>query len=151
MQVIFVRHGKAVDRGTMPNFDRHLTEQGIAEWKEYSKDLVEYIKSKNIKYKICSSELVRAVQTAEILASGLGTDEITYYSFLANGDLDTLLYLTESLAADNITPILVGHEPFISCWLHSLTGNYYHVKKGSYCVLDLESKQILEAQRITRI
>ena len=145
MKIILVRHGKAVDRGLIPDTERPLTAEGISEWREEAKELVQYIQDEKLKVQICSSFLLRAVQTAQILAEQLEAERVDFYSFLGNGNFQSLLSAIDSM--QDCTPIFVGHEPFLSYWVQGLIGEDYRIKKGASLVIDLDTKEIIFARR----
>lgn len=149
MKVIFVRHGKAINQGTLPDRDRHLTEEGVTAWQKTAQKLRDYLIMHQLNYRIYSSDLLRAEQTAKVLAELLPLNQVDYQTFLATGEIDPLIRLIEE-HPDQV-PILIGHEPYISEWLQALTGKTYKVKKGSYAVLDWHKGKVIEAKRIKRI
>lgn len=135
MEVILVRHGKAVDRGVIPEFDRYLTEEGIEDLRKGLPVLAPYMEGKS--YEIWSSPLVRAMQTAEILSESLGGGSVVEKRFLAGGHLVEAVDDLECANVDSV--FMVGHEPFLSEWIYRLTGEHLDVKKGAVCVIDLDT------------
>lgn len=110
MQLLLIRHGEAVDASAeTPDGSRWLTARGRAEtaitadWLRASPPVA-----------IVTSPLVRATQTAEVLARDLLPNEpITVLGSLATGNVKAILRAIEEL--DGEKPIaLVGHEPTLS-------------------------------------
>lgn len=138
MNLYLVRHAVAVEHGTpgLLDDDRPLVKKGRARMAEVA---AAFLKAAVPVDRILSSPLVRAVQTAEILAWALafkGEVEVTRH--LAGGtpqDIDRILggiRECEGLA-------LVGHEPGMS----ELAGHYLGMtdfpefRKGAICALEL--------------
>jgi phosphohistidine phosphatase len=88
---------------------------------------------------IVSSPLVRALQTAEIVAAELGMTvrrDARLASDFGKGDLWALL---DELGARE--PLLVGHEPDLSALLSYLTDSPgLPMKKGTLATVDLETR-----------
>jgi phosphohistidine phosphatase len=112
MDLYILRHGKAEDAGHgRADADRKLTKKGreeiiaIAQWiaaQELSFDL------------IAASPLVRAQETATIVAGVLGTDKIaTWQALVPGGSPDEVCQELGNLPEDS-TVILAGHEPLLS-------------------------------------
>ena len=137
MKVFFLRHGLA-DRGAWDgdDFERPLTEYG----KERMIRQSETIRKLDLGLDaILSSPLVRAYQTAEIVAEELGMlDLLQVDERLSPGfgpsDLKEILDSQESAEA----VMLVGHEPDFSYTISYLIGGGNVVcKKGSLARVDL--------------
>jgi phosphohistidine phosphatase len=87
---------------------------------------------------IVSSPLVRAVQTAEIVAAELGMT-VRKDPRLASGFSQRELWaLLDELGARE--PLLVGHEPDLSSLLSYLTDAPLPMKKGALATVDLETR-----------
>ncbi len=127
MKCIFLRHGKAVDRGRMPDEQRPLTAAGI---KELIASLPYLARVTNPSHpEIWSSPLLRARQTAEILCEFSTTKVIQEKEFIASGNFHELLSELQHTASECV--ILAGHEPHLSDWIERLTGSQIDVKKGA--------------------
>ncbi len=149
MKLYFLRHGRA-DRSQWrggDDFDRPLTKDGknrIARTADVIADL-------NLGLDIIvTSPLVRAFQTAEIVAKNLGmterlvTDERLGPGFHIENLSDILL---EQPQAASI--LLVGHEPDFSTMISDLIGGGRVVcKKGSLARVDLNSSAVLSGQLV---
>jgi phosphohistidine phosphatase len=110
MKVFLVRHAEAVERtGSMPDAVRHLTARG-----RYSvRKTALRLKGEGIRFsRILASPLVRAVQTADILAEQLGFEgEVIPAPQLAPGfDVEGMNAILDAFP-DEAGIALVGHEP----------------------------------------
>lgn len=121
MILYVIRHAEAVESNkTLPDEWRYLTNKGRA--------TVQKIRSRIAKYGpepglIITSPLVRAVQTAELLAGKVQRKEVVIASgFLQPGaDINQLIkYLKRHKNADCM--MVVGHEPFLSSLVSELLG-----------------------------
>ena len=83
MEVYLIRHGIAAERGTYSNDDeRPLVDKGINKTKKVAKSLREIGVVFDV---ICTSPLVRAKQTADILFEAGLSSQIEIFSALAPG------------------------------------------------------------------
>ena len=111
MRIVFVRHATAEDGGpSLPDWDRALTPEGRAEAPLVSNALQALELQPDL---VLSSPLVRAYQTAEIIAPVLGctvmvADELQP----GHGTLDNLQQVLARHTAGTV--MLVGHEPDLS-------------------------------------
>ena len=123
MELYFLRHGKADDpgsRGGSDDFSRALTRKGIEEMQAEAEGLAQLGVRLDL---ILTSPLVRARQTAEVVAKRLGLKkELAETELLAPGcDLSKLHKMLEQHAKrDKI--MLVGHEPDFSAMVGELIG-----------------------------
>jgi phosphohistidine phosphatase len=140
MRLYFLRHGRA-DRSQWhgPDFERPLTHDGKARMVREAQTMAELGLAVDV---VVSSPLVRAYQTAEIVAEELGLPEhLVENVVLAPGfNLDDLAGLVlEYEDTDNL--MLVGHEPDFSETIGDLIGGGSVVcKKGALARVDLHSK-----------
>lgn len=141
MKLLIIRHGIAEDtkhfaRSGQPDSVRPLTDKGIRCVKENALGLRRITEPLDM---IASSPLLRARQTAEILAPLLGDPPVVEVPALQPGIgceelgrwLDT--QDTEALLA------VVGHEPDLSSWISWLCSGHQEsmvkLKKGGVCCL----------------
>ena len=143
MRLYFLRHGQA-DRSQWSgnDFDRPLTKQG----KQMMAQTADTIAALDLGLDlILTSPLVRAQQTAEIVAKNLRLeDRLAVESRLGPGfDAETLAeVLLEHPDANNV--MLVGHEPDFSQTIADLTGGgRVVVKKGSLARIDITATAVL--------
>ena len=113
MQVFLVRHAEAVDETlTLRDPYRHLTARG----REQARALGDRLRWHDcVPTRIWASPLVRAVQTAELVATGLtSTSPVEIVVDLApDGSARDLVSAVRALPSD-ASVMLVGHEPSIS-------------------------------------
>lgn len=146
MKVLLIRHGEAVERSeNIKDRDRALTSKG----REKLAMSISYLKTalKNKKIRVCSSPLLRAIQTAEYLSN-----DIDIQDFVASGSLDEFKqYVLHQREFDIL--IIVGHEPYLSSWIYSLTKQSIEVKKGMLVELIWPSQlgQVLKLKEYQRI
>jgi phosphohistidine phosphatase len=140
MELYFLRHGKAADvgeQGACDDFSRALTDHGITEMEAEAKALDRLDVRPDL---ILTSPLVRAKQTAQIVAKRLGLKkDLVETDLLAPGcDLKQLRKLLG--AYDSYHKImLVGHEPDFSSMVGELIGGgNIEMKKGGLATITIE-------------
>jgi len=137
MQIWLVRHAAAADRDEFqgPDAQRPLTSKGSKKFETLATSLCAAVASPKV---IVTSPLLRAVQTAEILAeaAGLKGRHIDVQPQLAPGaTADALCELAARHAADVVA--LVGHQPDLGHALSLLVGGgNFDVGKG--CIAAVE-------------
>ena len=142
MYLYFVRHGVAVERD--PNFfdsGRYLTVEGRKKIRSVYTELASEFPESTI---IWSSPLVRAVQTAEILAQRCKLSNVEIKDFIVSGSFQDLIYELYNFLDDdkkNGPVVIVGHEPFLSYWTNCLVGKNIYYKKGSVSKINIKSKK----------
>jgi len=154
MELFFLRHGIAVERGSegYEDEERPLTSEG-------KKKLIEGIRGmKRLKIKvdkILSSPLTRALQTAELAKEHLPVNsEVEIEKTLVpGGSYEDFLKKLRSRPEASL--MLVGHEPAMSSWVQSLLGcppmGSVLLKKGSLCHLKIQwrgSRPFVELQAL---
>jgi phosphohistidine phosphatase len=139
-----LRHGVAVERGS-PKFEndseRPLTREGEKQLRKTSRSLKEMKLDFDL---ILSSPLLRAKQTAEIVAKNLKLKKRLKFSdeLKPDGSVKNLFRQLNELkpAPDNI--LLVGHEPYLSRLISLLVSGgesaAIDFKKGGLCKLEVE-------------
>ena len=133
MKIYFIRHGEA-EIYADDDFKRRLTTVGKRKLEEAFKAFANNLKDKR-SFKIYSSPLERAKETAEILAKHLDSNfEVKEY--LAGGRIKDIL---KSLDPDE-NYIFVSHEPFISNWIYQLTGDMKIISRGSIYLVEIDPK-----------
>ena len=137
MKIYFIRHGEA-EIYAEDDFKRKLTTIGRVKLENSFKALANRLEDKR-SYKIYSSPLERAKETAEILAKHLdSTYEVKDY--LAGARIRDIL---KTLDQDE-NYILVSHEPFISNWIYQLTGEMKIVSRGSINFVEINLEDFAE-------
>jgi phosphohistidine phosphatase len=110
MNICLVRHAIAVERGSADNVDdraRPLTPTGRKRMKEAAVGLARLVTPT----RLYSSPLLRACQTAEILASEWGLP-IAAMEALGTGAHQAVLDQLNATPVEDV--VLVGHEPWMS-------------------------------------
>jgi phosphohistidine phosphatase len=104
--VLLVRHGKAEDAHPLGDGARALTEEGRAQFRSHARKLAGEVKLEGI----LTSPLVRAVQTAELLADAWEVDQV-----VVRGELDisraSAAGIEALCRAAGTGWALVGHNP----------------------------------------
>jgi phosphohistidine phosphatase len=142
MKLYILRHGEAAEHGD-PHYtedERPLTEKGI----QRTRQLAHALRLWNISFDvILTSPLVRARQTAEIIARGLRLEkqlELTGHLTPA-GSMKELV--DQIKAARPKSALLVGHEPYLSGFVSLLCIGAPNLplklKKGALCRLQVET------------
>jgi phosphohistidine phosphatase len=133
----FVRHGAAEDAQQWlgSDFDRPLTSKGRKQMVRVVKRLAEAEIEVDV---IATSPLVRAQETAKIVAERLGVERVLEDSRLADGfDQRKLLDILRDLGVVEHL-MLVGHEPTMSFTVGRIIGNArLDFKKGAIACVDL--------------
>ena len=120
IRLYLVRHGIAIDAEDWkdaPDGSRPLTEKGRRRFRKAARALGKHERRLEL---ILTSPLVRAVQTAEILAGELKHGEVAVLEELAAGGVGALLAGVAARAQAGRSIALVGHEPQLSAILTTL-------------------------------
>ena len=136
-----MRHAIAAERGEdWPNDDkRPLTARGVARFKECVDGLAKLGVAVD---EIFTSPLIRAAQTAELLASGLpGRPAVKVLDVLSPGHAPGFVLARLARAARRRRIALVGHEPALGELAAHLigAGRALPFRKGGVCRIDVES------------
>ena len=144
MEIYVIRHGIAEPLGTGDEFSdekRSLTDEGRARMREVVKGLKKLGVQLDL---ILTSPLVRAVQTAEILAGSLGINkkEIHQTPTLAPGGAVELLFAEIKNRAGAESIAVVGHQPDLGQLISRIVQGdgcllSIQLKKGSICCVNV--------------
>jgi phosphohistidine phosphatase len=119
MKLYVMRHGPAEDDAPSGrDADRALTPSGRDRTRSVARALVT---ADEAPVAIVSSPLVRALQTAEIVAAIAGVDRVEVRREMAPGG-DTMLLAAELLQDGRKRVMVVGHEPDLSDLVERLVG-----------------------------
>jgi len=136
-----MRHGLAAEQGAeYPNDDdRPLTTEGI----ERLRQQVAGLRGLDVRLdRVLTSPLVRAAQTAEILAAGVECTAplVIVDALRPGGRFEALTAALSRLGADKAVA-LVGHMPSIGQFAARLIGAQgpLQFKKGSVCRIDMDT------------
>ena len=147
MMVYFLRHGIAVDAEEWKGreFDRPLTDEGVKKMEREAKTIAKLALELDL---IVTSPLVRAKQTADIVASAL-----TLQKRLVEDERVGLGFDSDNLAKvithhrDANAILLVGHEPSMSQVIGEIIGSAtVDMKKGALACVDLFDMVSLQGQ-----
>ena len=139
LRLFFLRHGRA-DRSAYHGDDddlRPLTEEGRRRMRVEAEFIARLAAGIDL---VVTSPLLRAAETAEIVAARLGLrDELRSDPRLGHGfALPELAALLAGLEGDRRRILLVGHEPGFSEVIGELIGEgYVAMKKGALARVDL--------------
>ena len=144
MRLLVIRHGIAEEQETFartgqPDTERPLTKEGRRKMAEVALGLHTLVPELD---RIASSPLVRAQQTAEIVAKAYGMDAVETTDALVPLAKPALLARWAVPYAGSYVVAVVGHEPHLSTlvtWL--LCGeddSRIELKKGGACLLTCE-------------
>ncbi len=139
-ELCIMRHGIAVTRastGLSDDAKRPLTPEGKKKMKEVAEGLV------RLGFRpdwVVSSPLVRAVETAEIVAESLGTSvPLDFCDAVSPGGSEEALIGFLAKQANRRRVLVVGHEPDLSALAARLIGAGRHAnlafKKGGCCLI----------------
>ena len=110
MRLFILRHGIAEDAGgTIGEYDRALTEEGRVQLQQITQAMQRLGIKPDI---VLTSPLVRARQTADIVASALGSTVESADELQPGCTLDSVQRLLRRYAHETI--MIVGHEPDLS-------------------------------------
>ena len=141
MNLYLIRHGDAEKSSiSKTDFDRELTPKGRELTKKSFEALKKIIKHFDV---IASSPLIRAVQTAEIVANIFDHSKkvIIDKRITAGSSSEDLIDFIRSINVENIA--VVGHEPDMSNYVSALTsssGMFLEFKKGAIAKINFEGK-----------
>jgi len=141
MQLYVVRHGIAEDGGEgIPDASRVLTEKGRRRFQKTARAFAKGGRNLDL---ILTSPLVRAVQTAEILAGATDHGEVGVLEELdPKFDVGALRDAIARRAGEAQSVAVVGHEPQLSSLLAALSGvsqTDLDVKKGAIVRVDVDT------------
>ena len=138
MRIYLVRHSEAVDRvPPMPDAARHLSARGRVSFREMA---LRFRDAGGQPTRIFTSPLIRAVQTAEILAETLryNGDVIPDPRLSPGFDVEKLASVLDDCRSEREVAF-VGHEPDLGDILTRLLSlpQGYAMRKGDIAALDL--------------
>jgi len=144
MRIILVRHAIAarVGKPAPCDEDRQLTHRGAHRMEVIAKALRDIAPRPRA---VLTSPLVRARQTAELIARAWGDLEFTEGAALVDGDWDGICRLLDRYRRGD-TVALVGHEPWISRLTARLlggkAGRAFPFRKGGVAMIEIEQPRL---------
>lgn len=155
MQLLVIRHAIAEDREefAVTGLDddlRPLTREGRRRMRRAARGLSGLVPSLGL---LAASPLVRAAQTAEVLAGEYGFKEWETWPELSPGVHPSMLVdRLRSLRPEGGPVAVVGHEPdlgeAVGWLLAGRTGSFVELKKGAACLLEFEGPPDPERARL---
>ena len=143
MKLYFLRHGLAGDRETWTgdDFDRPLTDEGKERMAREAVTIAKLYLNLDV---ILTSPLVRAYQTAEIVAQHLNlTDRLVKDDRLSPGFGSSQLAKILKAYPEARALMLVGHEPDFSQIIGEMIGGgRITCKKGGLACVELSNKSL---------
>lgn len=142
MKLVVIRHGPAGDRAAWEAEGRDdrlrpLTPEGKKQTRQAIAGLTTLVPAIDV---LATSPLVRAVQTAEIVADDYDVDITTVDALAPESDPDKAVQWLRSQSSDQ-TIAVVGHEPHLSTLVgYLVTGaraSFISLKKAGVCGLEL--------------
>lgn len=136
MIVVFIRHGIA-EKAKNPDTDamRELTPEGRRKAVQIARGLAQLLPEGG-NLLLWSSPLVRARQTAEILADRLAALPLQVQPFLAEPDWSIPASALRLLPPETVV-LMVGHEPFLGDWCKALSGSRLLFRRGAAAAVSL--------------
>ena len=136
MIVVFIRHGTAEkEKSHDGDAQRALTPVGQEKFTRAAAGIARLLSGKAGLF-LWSSPLVRARQTAEILAEQIGLSKPVRCTFLAEPSWGNVVVALRALPADACV-LLVGHEPMLSMWCEDLCGAHLPFCRGAAAAVKL--------------
>jgi phosphohistidine phosphatase len=147
MQLYVVRHGIAIEEGGVaPDASRPLGEKGRRRFRKTARAFGKLGHRLDL---ILTSPLVRAVQTAEILAGATDYGEVAVLEELdPKFPVETLREAIEARAGKAGAVAIVGHEPQLSSLLAALSGvpqTDIYLKKGA--IVRVDARKLTDGAR----
>ncbi len=136
MRIFLVRHGDAYDGCLTP-----VGQEKISRTSDFLRSLGLDVS----KTALLTSQLPRAVQTAEIIQKTLGLSEILLQSYLTCDTRENTAVSLASFTTDHVdlsAIIAVSHEPEIEWILYSLVGSYRAVRNGSVYEVEFQNRTV---------
>jgi phosphohistidine phosphatase len=136
INLIFVRHG-SVEPSVEGESDeaRKLVKRGIKQMKR----VAELLDDINVTVdRVFSSRFLRAYQSADVICDELKIDAKIETIPELEPERKPLDFINRIKEFDNLTCLVVSHEPLISAILKAITGANIEISKGSLVQLDYE-------------
>jgi len=141
MRLLLVRHAQAEPQGTrgLADADRPLTADGARRFAASAGAIARVVPKPDV---LLTSPLLRARQTAVLLAAAWRDIEPTPEAALASGSVEAILRALEQYPR-RATVVLVGHEPTVSALLGEVLGvissDAISFEPGAAALLDVSS------------
>ncbi len=145
MKLILFRHGQAEELGTHGNdAERELTAKGRDRLRRGA-DGLKFMLRDCSPVKIWSSPLVRACQTAQIIADVLNIEKVEELDALATGNMDAFQQNVLTLPQGTCL-IVVGHVPYLGMWSNEICGVHLSFRKGAAAAIEVSGTDPLRGE-----
>ncbi len=133
--LIIVRHGEAEPQmDGKDDKDRKLVKKGIKQMRRIASFLDEMDYTFD---RVLTSPYVRAYQSAEIILDEMGIEDKKIETFNElSPDQEPSAFIGKFKDMDNSTLLVVGHEPYLSSLVRTMTGGNIELKKGGLAIVD---------------
>jgi len=131
MELLVMRHGSAEE--STDDFNRRLTQQGRDEVLAASRLISRHHYRPEVIY---SSPLLRARQTAGIVAEQFSLDVVECDSIVPEGDCREVCEWLGQQGSGKI--LIVSHQPFVSLFVRYLTGEQRYMDTASLSMIHLD-------------
>ena len=143
MRVLVIRHAQAVPHGSgVSDAERALTAEGARRFRAAAKELAHLVPRPEA---LLTSPLLRARQTAALIAAAWGDIEPVLEAALASGSVDGILAAIDHYPR-GATVALVGHEPTVSALVAELVG----VRTGEAVAFEPGAAALIEITSVAR-
>lgn len=154
MEIFLLRHGLAVERGT-PGFEDDVTRPLTPKGKKQLKKVCRAMADMELKFDLLlTSPMLRARETAEIVAAGLEAEERLKLcdALAADQEPVALIRALPRLKPMPESILLVGHEPFLSRLISLLLTDgpdlEMDLAKAGLCKLNVEKLRAAKCARL---
>jgi phosphohistidine phosphatase len=138
VRIYVVRHGPAEDNAPSgKDFDRALTTSGRERVREVARALRRHDEQPRV---ILSSPLVRALQTAEVIAAELGVTSVETSRDMAPGG-DAVGLVRGLVAQQRKRTMVVGHQPDLTLLIEALIGERFPFDMLKAMVVGLDAHE----------
>ncbi|MHB8208530.1 SixA phosphatase family protein [Mucilaginibacter sp.] len=132
-KLLLIRHAKAEHENKYSDFERPLTEKGIAD----ATIMAQRLAAEDIKpLLIIASPALRTHTTANIFSEHLLSHDVETDKKIYDASEYTLLHIINNLPEDSDFVALVGHNPGISQILYYLTGKIKDVPTCAVALIE---------------
>ncbi len=136
MELVLLRHAKAEeDAPALPDERRELVPRGRKKAQAVAAGLARLLAGAG-RIEVWTSPALRSRQTADIIAAELGGLTVKEHEAIYGGSLESLMAEWTG-ADDDLTIIVVGHEPYLGIWARQLAAATVPFKKCAAAAVSL--------------
>ncbi|AMR32080.1 hypothetical protein A0256_11940 [Mucilaginibacter sp. PAMC 26640] len=134
-KLLLIRHAKATQESGYSDFERPLTETGIAD----ATTMAQHLKEQGIVPQLfVSSPALRTHTTANIFADTLALPPADINKAIYDAGEPTLVRVINELPDDRDFVAVVGHNPAVAQVLYLLSGQIKEVPPGTVSLIEFE-------------